>query len=183
MKNILRPLTFALLIASSQAEASGYLGANLFYWNTEHDDGTSNTRTNHSYPTLTGAWVGSDGLVLGVTYNSWTKTVSSSSTTTYSYVDYGPTIGYLTGNYHIFGTYLYNAKYSVESGGTTTYSGTGMQLEAGYHWASGNLMFGPSLIYSTRTYTKQTAPTETSLSQNKKQTDLMPFLNLAYEFK
>lgn len=178
-------LAFILLasLPAFSARASGYLGANLFYWSSQTDDGTTDTRTTHTFPTLTAAWIASNGLVLGVTYNSWSKTVSNSSTTTHSYTDYGPTVGYLTANWHVFGSYLYNAKYSIESGSTTSYSGNGLQFEFGYHWTAGGLMFGPSLIYSTRTYTKQTSPTEISLSQNRKQTDLLPFLNLAYEFK
>jgi len=183
MKTALRLFTVLFLLVGSRAQASGYLGGNLFYWSNETDNGTTNTRTTYMFPTLTAAYVASGGLMVGVTYNVWSKTVSSGSTTTYSNTDYGPSVGYLTSNWHVLGTYLYSAKYSIESGGTTTYGGTGMQLELGYHWSSGALMFGPSLIYSTRTYSKQTAPTEQSLSDNMKQTDMLPFLNLAYEFK
>jgi hypothetical protein len=184
MKSALTLLVLLLSTLGSQAQASGYLGLDLFYWSTDHDDGTTDTKITHNFPTLTGAWVGGNGLVLGATYNMWTKTSSSNgSTTNYLYNDYGPTVGYMTANWHAFGTYLYNAKYSVESGGTTTYEGNGLQFELAYQWASGSLTFGPSLIYATRTYTKQTAPSEATLTKNMKQTDLMPFLNLAYEFK
>jgi len=183
MKTTLGLLVLLLSILGSQAQASGYLGASLFYWSTDHDDGTTDTKVTHNFPTLTAAWIGSNGLVVGATYNAWTKVQTTSSTTTYSYTDYGPTVGYMTANWHVFGTYLYSAKYSVESGSTTTYAGTGLQAELAYHWASGNLLFGPALIYSTRTYTKQTAPSEVTLNQNMKQTDMMPFFYLGYEFK
>ncbi len=183
MKTTLRLFVLILLLTGSQVQAAGYLGLDLFYWSNDSDNGTTDTRTTDLFPTLTAAWVAGNGFMVGVTYNSWSKTVSSGSTTTYSNTDYGPSLGYLDTNWHFLGTYLYSAKYSIESGGTTTYGGSGLQFEIGYHWASGNLLFGPSLIYSTRTYTKELSPNDQSLNQSMKQTDLLPFFNLAYEFK
>jgi hypothetical protein len=180
-------LSTLLILATNRAEASIYGGLNLFYWQSTIDNGTSQSTVTYTLPGITVGWYGTTPLFLGLTYNSWSVTSSNSpgTTTTQTLTDYGPTVGYLAPNWHLLATYLYSATYTVNSGGSSiTYTGNGFEVQLGYRFSLGsNVSLGPSLIYTTRTYTQMTSPANQALNPSQKRTDLLPFLNLALEFK
>jgi hypothetical protein len=178
-RNLIALLTvIALFTPASQAAILG--DVNLFYWSHDTVNGSTTTNTTYLNPSITFGWVSAGGLLLGATYDAWSTSATGSSSTTLSYTNYGPSIGYVAPNWYLIATYLMSATYTdAQSSSTTTYTGTGTRVEIGYMFTSGELFLGPSIVYDARTYTQETSPTSMAIT-NQSITDILPFFTIGF---
>lgn len=162
------------------------------------------------FRTTLGYTLGGEFLV-GLTYNNYSYSSKraavsggdngSDSKTTKT--EYGPTIGYLSNGWRVLFTYFLSGtkqedtKNSDDTGvtgdGTFKYTGgTGMQLSLGYAFALGShFEIGPSLVYRSMTYPKQSkinrfTPsedyTDTELYTKNTESDLSPMITMQFRF-
>lgn len=154
----------------------------------------------------------SNQLVVGLTYNYYSLTTTRAAVNggsdglseKTSKSEYGPTIGYDFGNFRMLLTYFLSAskqmdRKNTDSTETTTgdvtiknTNGSGFQLTMGYSFSFGsNFEIGPSLVYRTVSYAKQSKVNrlnsaedyaETELTSKALDSGLSPMISMQYRF-
>lgn len=129
----------------------------------------------------------SSQLIVGMTYNIYNLTTTRAAVNggldglneKTQKSEYGPTIGYLSGNWRMLLTYFLAASRQVDYKNTdssgaitsdTTFKnteGSGFQFAFGYSYSLGaHFEIGPSLVYRTITYAKQSKVNRLSPAEN-----------------
>ncbi|MBS1969510.1 MAG: hypothetical protein JSU04_04355 [Bdellovibrionales bacterium] len=163
------------------------------------------------FRTTLGYTLGGEFLV-GLTYNNYSYSSKRSaisggddgSDIKTTKTEYGPTVGYLSNGWRVLFTYFLSGTKQVDtknidSSGATVgdgtiknTSGTGMQFSFGYTFALGaHFEIGPSLVYRSMTYPKQSKVnrlnssedyTDTELYTKNTESDLSPMITMQFRF-
>jgi len=226
MRQLLFYATFLILIlsgwsVSAQSNSSGlYVETSLFPVYVNRNDTRSvttspgvatesglgyDTRTTIGFPFF------GRSLLLGLTYNlyhlkterGYIEGGDSGLEETTEHTQWGPTVGWLKGNWRFIFTYFTGGKKTVDSKnkdntGTTgdvliTNTGvSGYQLAAGYTFqVSNGFGIGPSLVYRSMTYSKQSKVNvlnsfenydEVDLASNSVEATLTAMVTLVFQF-
>ena len=191
MIRILATLLIVMMPLMGWAAGGGqngfHLQGDLYYSATSSDDGTTKSTSDEMDIIPTVGYVFADWVFVGLTYDMLKgNSTSGSTTTTVTYTDYGPTLGYRGDNFFALFTYLFSASREQVATGSETrvLTGTGMGFKFGYGFdvASG-FQIGPELLYRSYEFTKEkVGGVETTLAASRKITVLQPFLFLSYKF-
>lgn len=131
-------------------------------------------------------------ILVGATYNSYSDSVKRDATTDYNSseqhttkTEYGPTLGFVNGGFRLVGTYFMSGtkKYTYKAYDSANAvqndsnyedtNATGFQVTLGYSWIlSSWFEIGPSLVYRTMNYSKQSYTNAQDATQNYKDASL-----------
>lgn len=176
----------AFAAKGGKAGASGFLlKPSAIYWSQTLDTGTSKVTNIYVPLTIAAGYILNNGLYIGGIYEMYSdSTEDNSGTAKKSRTGYGPTLGYVSGGFHIEGSYILApvlTQTDVAGIETKYFGGTGLIINLGYHWMLSDMIgFGPAIAYQSYDYkkVKQAGGTETDLTSNVKQSEILPYLSL-----
>lgn len=198
MKIIILYLGILLLSLSSFAAGGGGSGIMIrpagMYWSHQFKNGQtpeSSSTVNHFIASVGMGYRLDTGVYIGGTY-TWmqeeTKTDTSGTVTETksTHNGYGPTLGFVSSNLYILGTYLISPVHvtGTDSAKDTYSTGTGYQVDLGYMFGfTSNFAMGPQLTYYHAEFKKKkdSIGNETDLSGSFV-SDIRPMIAFALMF-
>jgi hypothetical protein len=174
-------ITLSLVVSNAAFAQSSYgLGANLIYQSVEtNNNGSRSDSTVISYDLFPGM-LQSSGLLLGLSYSSWSQG-SSTLNVTPNETYYGLGIGYITEGWKSYLGYIVGGNEVVDAN-ITRQGASGFILVISYQWKFWNeVSIGPAIRYSSINMSQQSTSGVVSEIEYS-QTRILPSIALHFPF-